>query len=104
MLTRFFPGAGGGLLRPESNSSDPDARQNIIGSFIIIQAESIEAVWEMLKKEIFYTSGEVVCEVVCDALLRSVPKRLTQRALAQWDREKVFVAPVYVPFKEAKFE
>lgn len=50
-------------MRPESNSSDPDARQNIVGSFIIIQAESIEAVWEILNKEIFYTSGEVVCSV-----------------------------------------
>lgn len=63
MLTLFFPGAGGGLLRPESNSSDPDARQNIVGSFIVIQAKSIEAVWELLHKEIFYTSGEVVCSV-----------------------------------------
>ncbi|KAL1945227.1 hypothetical protein VTO73DRAFT_2078 [Trametes versicolor] len=72
--------AGGGLLRPEFNSSDPDARQNIVGSFIIIQAESMEAVWEILNKEIFYTSGEV------------------------WDREKLSVVPVYVPFKEAKFE
>ncbi|OJT01658.1 hypothetical protein TRAPUB_7916 [Trametes pubescens] len=71
---------GGGLLRPESNSSDLDARQSIVGSFIIVQAESIEAVWEILHKEIFYVSGEV------------------------WDREKVFVAPVYVPFKEARFE
>lgn len=64
MLTLFFLGAGGGLLRPESNSSDPDARQNIVGSFIIIQAESLKAVWEILNKEIFYTSGEVVCRTI----------------------------------------
>ncbi len=64
MLTLILLEFGGGLLRPESNSSDLDARQSIVGSFIIVQAESIEAVWEILHKEIFYVSGEVVCEVL----------------------------------------
>lgn len=41
-------------------SSDANVSQNIIGSFLIVQATSIDAVWETIKKDIFYTSGEVV--------------------------------------------
>lgn len=41
-------------------STDADAATKMTGSFIIAQAESIDAIWALIKKDIFYTSGEVV--------------------------------------------
>ncbi|KAH9856785.1 hypothetical protein C2E23DRAFT_721954 [Lenzites betulinus] len=72
--------AGGGLLPQDVKSSDANARQNIIGSFIIVQATSIDAVWETIKKDIFYTSGEV------------------------WDHEKITVTPAYMAIKQVTFD
>ncbi|EIW53940.1 uncharacterized protein TRAVEDRAFT_23196 [Trametes versicolor FP-101664 SS1] len=71
---------GGGLLPADVKSTDADAATKMTGSFIIAQAESIDAIWALIKKDIFYTSGEV------------------------WDLEKVFVTPVFIPLKEAKFD
>lgn len=44
----------------DTKSTDADAATKMNGSFIIVQAESIDAVWALIKKDIFYTSGEVV--------------------------------------------
>ncbi|KAI0827645.1 hypothetical protein BC628DRAFT_145746 [Trametes gibbosa] len=71
--------AGGGLLPKAVKSSDADATQRIIGSWIVVQAVSVDAVWETIKKDIFYTSGEV------------------------WDREKILVTPAYMAIKQATF-
>ncbi|EIW53946.1 uncharacterized protein TRAVEDRAFT_51684 [Trametes versicolor FP-101664 SS1] len=73
-----FIRVGGGLLPTDVKSTDPGAEEKIVGSFIVVKAESIDVVWDTLKKDIFYTSGEV------------------------WDLDKVCVTPVFVPFKEAK--
>ncbi|KAI0628390.1 hypothetical protein C8Q77DRAFT_1162133 [Trametes polyzona] len=71
---------GGGLLPPETKATDADAHQKIVGSWIIVQADSIDAVSSVVKKDIYYTSGEV------------------------WDHEKIQITPVLMPFKEAKFD
>ncbi|CCM05874.1 uncharacterized protein FIBRA_08111 [Fibroporia radiculosa] len=49
---------GGGVLTPESVSM-PGAEEIMIGSFLICAGESLEAVLETLKKDVFYHSGEV---------------------------------------------
>ncbi|KAI0644891.1 hypothetical protein C8Q79DRAFT_912402 [Trametes meyenii] len=71
---------GGGLLPPGTKSTDSDALQKLTGSFVIVQAETEEQVWEAFKKDIYYTSGKV------------------------WDHEKLTVAPVFIPMPEAKFD
>lgn len=55
-----FSGVGGGLLPADVKSTDPGAEDKIVGSFIVVKAESIDVVWDTIKKDIFYTSGEVV--------------------------------------------
>ncbi|KZT03967.1 uncharacterized protein LAESUDRAFT_658742 [Laetiporus sulphureus 93-53] len=47
---------GGALLTPESIAS-PDAEKKMIGSMIICEAESIEAVRKMIESDIYYTSN-----------------------------------------------
>ncbi|KAI0359268.1 hypothetical protein OH77DRAFT_1434549 [Trametes cingulata] len=71
---------GGALLPPDGKSTDADALNELVGSFMIVQADSAEAVWELLKKDAYYTSGEV------------------------WDHNKIFVTPAYVATTEVKFE
>lgn len=56
----LLAGLGGGLLPADVKSTDADAATKMTGSFIIAQAESIDAIWALIKKDIFYTSGEVV--------------------------------------------
>ncbi|KAI8978191.1 hypothetical protein BD414DRAFT_494876 [Trametes punicea] len=70
----------GGLLPQTSKTTDPDALQRLVGSWMIVRAESIEHAWEIVKEDPFYTSGEV------------------------WDREKVTVTPAYVATPDAKFD
>ncbi|KAI0333278.1 hypothetical protein GY45DRAFT_1319889 [Cubamyces sp. BRFM 1775] len=71
---------GGGLLTADAKSTDADARDKIDGSFIVIQGESTEEVWALVKKDVFYTSGEV------------------------WDHSKIVVKPAFLAIPEAKFE
>ena len=51
---------GGGVLPPDSKTSDADVFQKVDGTFIVVRGESVEDVWEKLKKDVFYASGEVV--------------------------------------------
>lgn len=53
---------GGALLAPDAKASDPDALEKVVGSFGVFEVDSVEAVWDIIKKDIFYTSGEVVRE------------------------------------------
>ncbi|KAI0667071.1 hypothetical protein C8Q78DRAFT_982909 [Trametes maxima] len=71
---------GGGLLQPGAKSTDSDALQKLAGSFVVVQAETEEQVWEALKKDVYYTSGKV------------------------WDHERLAVTPVFIPRPEAKFD
>ncbi|KAI0764332.1 hypothetical protein BD413DRAFT_615785 [Trametes elegans] len=71
---------GGALLPDGSKTTDADAPQKTAGSFLVIQSESADKVWEHLKNDIFYTSGEV------------------------WDHEKIFVTPALIATPEAKFD
>ena len=48
------------MLPPDSKTSDADVFQKVDGTFIVVRGESVEDVWEKLKKDVFYTSGEVV--------------------------------------------
>ncbi|KAI0365934.1 hypothetical protein BV20DRAFT_953296 [Pilatotrama ljubarskyi] len=71
---------GGALLPQDGKSSDADALEKLVGSFMVVQADRIETVWDLLKKDAYYTSGEV------------------------WDHNKIFVTPAYIATPEAKFE
>ncbi|OSC98784.1 hypothetical protein PYCCODRAFT_1417111 [Trametes coccinea BRFM310] len=71
---------GGALLPQTSKTTDPDVLKNVIGSWIILRAESIEKAWETIKQDPFYTSGEV------------------------WDTEKITVTPAYTGMPEVKFD
>ncbi|RDX54422.1 hypothetical protein OH76DRAFT_1397713 [Lentinus brumalis] len=64
--------AAGGILPQTAHSSDADVADKILGTFLLVQADTVEQAWERLKGDTFWTSGEV------------------------WDREKVTVTPVYV--------
>ncbi|KZT03972.1 uncharacterized protein LAESUDRAFT_658697 [Laetiporus sulphureus 93-53] len=47
---------GGALLTPESIAS-PNAEKKMIGSVIICEAESLEAVREVIESDIYYTAN-----------------------------------------------
>ncbi|KAI0764333.1 hypothetical protein BD413DRAFT_577054 [Trametes elegans] len=72
--------AAGGLLQEDSKSTDAGAAQKIVGSFVVVREESIDKVWDYLKNDIFYTSGEV------------------------WDHEKIVVKPVLLATPDVKFD
>ena len=42
------------------NASDGDVHTKIVGSYMVFQADTPEQVWDSLKKDAFYASGEVV--------------------------------------------
>ncbi|KAL7277533.1 hypothetical protein ACG7TL_008456 [Trametes sanguinea] len=71
---------GGVLLAPTSKMTDPYFAQNTTGSWIIMRADSIEKVWEILRQDPFYTTGEV------------------------WDHEKITVTPAFVAIPEVKLD
>ncbi|KAM5545107.1 hypothetical protein V8D89_001218 [Ganoderma adspersum] len=66
--------AGGGVLPDGVNSSDADAQGRMVGSYFIFQADTTEQVWDSLRKDTFYASGEV------------------------WDHSKITVTPVLPAF------
>lgn len=69
---------GGAILTPESVVT-PDAPKKMIGSVFIFEADTIDQVWDVVKKDIYYTSGV-------------------------WDREKLSVLPynIATPFNLAQ--
>ncbi|TFK84860.1 hypothetical protein K466DRAFT_601683 [Polyporus arcularius HHB13444] len=52
--------AAGGFLPQTVQSSDAGAVAKVEGSFLLIQADTAEQAWETLKKDVFWTSGEVL--------------------------------------------
>ena len=38
----------------------PGAADKVCGGFLIVKAESIDAVWALIRADVFWTSGEVV--------------------------------------------
>lgn len=54
---------GGGLLDPASSETAPEKR--LIGSVMVYEAESLEAVRKIVEEDIYYTAG-----VVSDASLQ----------------------------------
>ncbi|KAI0705298.1 hypothetical protein C8T65DRAFT_740871 [Cerioporus squamosus] len=51
--------SGGGLLPDGKVAADADAPESLSGSFILVKTDSSEKVWETLKGDIYYSSGEV---------------------------------------------
>ncbi|KAI0705306.1 hypothetical protein C8T65DRAFT_238607 [Cerioporus squamosus] len=49
----------GALLPPGVHSSDAGALDKAIGSVLIVQADNEEHAWDIVKKDVFYASGEV---------------------------------------------
>ncbi|KAH9925927.1 uncharacterized protein BXZ73DRAFT_543, partial [Epithele typhae] len=50
----------GGVLRDGVVSSQADARQKVKGSLMIASAETAEELWDFIRKDIFWTSREVI--------------------------------------------
>lgn len=48
---------GGGLLDPSSSETAPEKR--LIGSFMVYEAENLEAVRRIVEEDIYYTAGVV---------------------------------------------
>ncbi|OBZ65881.1 hypothetical protein A0H81_14196 [Grifola frondosa] len=59
LLESGFIRVGGGLLKPDVTADTPNVMGNIVGSFLLIQAENIDVVKKTLQDDIYYTSGEV---------------------------------------------
>lgn len=53
---------GGGLLAPESIAS-PDAPMKLVGSMMVIEADSIESARKVIESDIYYQTG--VVSVAC---------------------------------------
>ena len=53
--------AGGGVLKKGTLTTDADIMSKLTGSAFFVRADSEEEVWENLRKDPYYTSGEVVC-------------------------------------------
>ncbi|RPD58140.1 hypothetical protein L226DRAFT_537303 [Lentinus tigrinus ALCF2SS1-7] len=64
--------SGGGLLPDGKIATDADVLENLVGSFIIVKADSKAQVLETLKGDPFYSSGEV------------------------WDHEKLQITPIFL--------
>ena len=57
------PVTGGALLPDGKLASDTDALEKLVGSFLIVKANSKEQVLDKLKGDVYYSSKEVVCLV-----------------------------------------
>ena len=84
--------AGGGILPDGVHYSDADALDKVTGSFVVVRADTAESVWEYLKKDPFYTSGEVVRIAVAYYTGRNTDFRLT----GQWNRDTIRVTSVFL--------
>lgn len=62
---------GGVLLDPEAKPTEADPRPRLSGSTLVIEAESIEKVKEIITTDVYYESGV-------------------------WDREKLVICPIIV--------
>ncbi|OCH91519.1 hypothetical protein OBBRIDRAFT_728660 [Obba rivulosa] len=60
----------GGALLSEPSIGMPEDKRTLVGSFMIVEAENIDAVKEHLKKDPYYTSGK-------------------------WDSDKIAIHPFY---------
>ncbi|PIL32844.1 hypothetical protein GSI_04961 [Ganoderma sinense ZZ0214-1] len=69
---------GGGVLPDGVQSSDAHVLAKVRGSYLIIQADTAEHVWDSLKKDAFYSSGEV------------------------WDHGRITVTPVFPAFPQVE--
>ena len=67
----------------------PDGGQKFVGSFFIVEAESVEAVKEYVQKDPYWFSGKVVRRL-CKSELMQI---LTWRP--KWDLEKVAIHPIF---------
>ena len=47
-------------LKPSDPSDTDLPHGDQVGSFLVVEAESADEVWERLEEDAFYTSGEVV--------------------------------------------
>ncbi|KAI0800383.1 hypothetical protein C8Q74DRAFT_1323925 [Fomes fomentarius] len=74
LLENGYYVVGAAILPAGSHSSDAGVHSKIAGSVCIVKVNDAEEVWETLKKDVFYTSGEV------------------------WDCAKITVTPVFIAF------
>ena len=72
------------MLTPESVQLGQEKK--MVGSVLIFEAETLDAVKTLVEKDIYYTSG-----VVC--LSSSHYLSWTETFVVQWDPEKLVIAP-----------
>ena len=75
---------GGAMLTPESVQLGQEKK--MVGSVLIFEAETLDAVKTLVEKDIYYTSG-----VVC--LFLSHYLSWAEIIVVQWDPEKLVIAP-----------
>jgi uncharacterized protein len=78
---------GGAMLTPES--IEPGAERKMIGSTMVVVAESLADARELVESDVYYKSG-----VVCTTFPRifNVANKVTS-ATWQWDPEKLVITP-----------
>ncbi|KAM5545108.1 hypothetical protein V8D89_001219, partial [Ganoderma adspersum] len=92
--------AGGGLLPDGANASDADVHGKIVGSYIVFQADTAEQVWDSLKKDVFYASGEVVGARATSfrGWQQGADSVIVPGVYVQWDHSRIAVTPVFSAF------
>ena len=56
----FTAVAGGAILAKGSTTTDPDVLEKMAGTVLFVVADTEEEVWEQLREDPYYVSGEVV--------------------------------------------
>lgn len=58
-LAMIYAGLGGMLLPPEAKAEEGVTK--VVGSFLIVQAPTIEEARKVIESDLYYTSGVVSC-------------------------------------------
>ena len=84
-------GFGGILLDPKSEPTEEDPRLRIVGSTMVVEAESIEKARELIESDIYYKTG-VVC--VCHSSEQGLGRLIAH--CTKWDTESLVIVP-FIP-------
>ena len=88
--------AGGAVLPDGVSSSDTDAQRKMVGSYYIFQADTADQVWDSLKRDSFYASGEVVSARATTS--EGVDDLNIPDICIQWDHSRITITPVLPAF------
>ena len=68
----------------------------MVGSYYIFQADTAEQVWESLRKDAFYASGEVVSARATSS--EGADDLTVPDICVQWDHSRITITPVLPAF------